>query len=575
MTFFNPSFQIYEDAVTKQISCDSIPFVCGILTGYLYEQGVTLEHEPLTSSFNLYRPLRKACYSILLGNAASVSEKCTASNLAVEAVTCEEFTIKEKTVKLERLQSNKRESLRWATFVKCAQVTFNTTLAQQLPPHYLGLCCILNYWWHSPLIHLAQWELNAVLAQAVSQYAADVTSLKRVLVSVVNTRAINIALQLARGAEALLQIASVTYLPSEPFLLHNYFDGKLFSFYYYLSDKGATIEKLCDEMPDRVEMFRFLMMVVQSKNLSIDEEEEEEESDDEGEKKEGENVSIVPEYETISDDEVEIEPVTDDDDLFNDAVTGGPKDITAAIKSGEDKIENTSEAQQETSDNGTPESKNSSEIRVRLDRKDSTNGAVADMMNLQMTSPVTRTRFPSYPSVAEEDESTEEQKVAEAEPVNPPNNSQSVSKQLFPVNDNGPPKFPSQPGRRPPFRPNNGHEACVQPEPAPPGLEDYPPDPLLNMVETADLPTKAPEQEFKPRIPLPPLPDPMPLYSDPLYGKAENGFPSSYPMRYKRHSDKENYGSNQSGTLYSVVGPDGVVSSSTHNPVKRHRSEES
>jgi hypothetical protein len=572
------SFQIYEDAVTKQIRCDYIPFVYGILTGYLYEQGVTLEHEPLASSFSLYRPLRKSCYSIIVGDSASVTEKCIASSLAVEIVACEEFKIKAKTVKLQGLLNNKKGSLRWATFVKCAQVTFNTTLARQLPQQYLGLCCILNYWWHSPLIHLAQWELNALLAQAVSQYAADVASLKRVLVSVVNTRAINLALQLARGAEVLLQIASVTCLSPEPFLLHNYFDGKLFSFYYYLSDKGATIEKLCDDLPDRIEMFKFLMMVVQSKNLSIDEEEEEE-SDEEDEKKETVNVSIVPEYEAISDDDedkVEVEPVTDDE-LFDDAVTGPPQDISADCKTDSVQDQPNTEAgaefQQDTIELGASDPKESLEIRSKLDRKDSTNGTVDEMMKLQMTSPdpEIRPRFPSFPSVTEADK-VKEEKAPETEPAKPQENSHPVSKQLFPINGSGPP-------RKPIFRPNNGHDACGPPEPAPPGLEPVTADLKLQKMETLDQELRAPEQDFKPRIPLPPLPDPMPLYSDPLYGKGGGGFSSysPHPVRYKRHSDKENYGSNQPGRqpMYSVVGPQGVLSSGTANPVKRHKSEES
>ena len=392
-----------------------------------------------------------------------MTEKCIASTLAVEAVSCEEFTVKDKTVKLERLLNNKRESLRWATFVKCAKVTFNTTLARQLPSHYLGLCCILNYWWHSPLIHINQWELNALLAQAVSQYATDVTSLRRVLVSVVNTRAINLALQLARGAEALLQIAAVTCLSPEPFLLHNYFDGKLFSFYYYLSDKGASIEKLCDDLPDRIEMFKFLLMVVQSKNLSIDEEEEEIESDQEDEKKEVANVSIVPEYEAISDDEddklVQVEPVTDDDDdeLFNDAITGASEETTVETVEGEPSTGVESKDEQETPVQGEPpieqdtpkkaSAENTDSNRSRLDRKDSTNGTVAEMMKLQMTSPdsVTRPRFPSFPS---ESDNATTPKTPETAPSKPPNNAQPA-KQLFPINGNKTLNTPSQPGKRP------------------------------------------------------------------------------------------------------------------------------
>lgn len=555
----------------------------GVLTNNLYEQGVTLEHAPLTTSFTLYRPLRKSVYNIILGAGATVTEKCIASSLAVETMKCEEFTIKDKTVKLERLLNNKKGSLRWATFVKCAQVTFNTMLARQLPQQYLGLCCILNYWWHSPLIHLAQWELNALLAQAVSQYAADVTSLKRILVSVCNTRAINLALQLARGAEVLLQIASVTHLPSEPLLLYNYFDGKLFSFYYYLSDKGATIEKLCDDLPDRIEMFKFLMMVVQSKNLSIDEEDDDDDDEEEEEEqKDNVNVSIVPEYEAISDDEdkVEVEPVTDDDELFDDAVTGPSQDKPANGKTDSVKEQSSSDVKDGVTLSGkteqiTSDLKEGSEIRSRLDRKDSTNGTVDEMMKLKMTSPVTNTRprFPSFPSVTEE--STEkEQKTPDTEIAKPSDDTQPASKQLFPINGKDTSNTPSQPGRK--FRPNNGHEGCGPPEPAPPGLEPVLPSPIQNM----DIEQETAESEFKPRIPLPPLPDPMPLYSDPLFDKGRGGFNSyhSYPpapTRYKRHSDKENYGSNPPGRqpIYSVVGPHGVIS--TENPVKRHKSEES
>ncbi|KAL5261483.1 hypothetical protein ACHWQZ_G007260 [Mnemiopsis leidyi] len=555
------STQIYEEAVKKQLSCESIPFVYGVLTSYLYEQGVTLEHGPLTSSFNLYRPLRKSCYSIIMGNAASVTEKCIASSLTVETVSCEEFNMKGKPVKLERLQKTKRENLRWGTFVKCAKVTFNTNLARQLPPQYLGLCCILNYWWHSPLIHLAQWELHAFLAQAVSQYAADVASLKRVLVTIVNMRAINLALQLARGAEALLQIAAVTCLDPGPFMLHNYFDGKLFSFYYYLSDKGATVEKLCDEQPDRVEMFNFLKMVVQSDNLSIDEEEDEEaDSEDERKTKGTGNVSIVPEYEAISDDDedgVEVEPVTDDDELFDAAVTGVASKINDVSKT------EPVAASMETE--GTADLQNNNQNRLRtLDRKDSTNGAVGEMLKLQMTSPdaVVRSRFPSFPSVSEQTE----QNVSETEPVKSVEDDPSVVKQLFPINGKETDKI---------GRTNNGHEGCVNTEPAPPGLEEIPPTlPTPNMKTTNST-----ELEFKPRIPLPPLPDPMPLYCDPLFGKG-GGDVNTYtppPVRYKRHSDKENRGSNQVGgqPVYSVVGPQGVVTATSENSVKRHKSEES
>ena len=500
-----------------------------------------------------------------MGSAASITEKCIASSLAVETVACEEFKLKEKVVKLERLQRTKREYLRWGTFVKCAKVTFNTNLARQLPPQYLGLCCILNYWWHSPLIHLAQWELHAFLAQAVSQYAADVASLKRVLVTVVNTRAINLALQLARGAEALLQIASVTNLDPDPFLLHNYFDGKLFSFYYYLSDKGASVEKLCDELPDRVEMFNFLKLVVQSDNLSIDEEEEEADSDEEGMKKETANVSIVPEYEAISDDDddgVEVEPVTDDDELFDDAVTGAATEVSVGqSKTGPRAASVAVEGAQEGAD-----VKEDTDNKVRtLDRKDSTNGAVGEMLKLQMTSPdgVVRSRFPSFPdSVSEQTDLN----VTETEPVKSAEDDQSIVKQLFPINGKDTEKKPLT-------RPNNGHEGCVNSEPAPPGLEEFPPElPNMDTTNTTEL-------EFKPRIPLPPLPDPMPLYSDPLFGKGGGDMNpySPLPVRYKRHSDKENYGSNQVGRqpLYSVVGPHGVVTAASENSVKRHKSEES
>jgi len=71
----------------------------------------------------------------------------------------------------------------------------------------------------------------------------------------------------------------------------------------------------------------------------------------------------------------------------------------------------------------------------------------------------------------------------------------------------------------------------------------------------------------------------MPLYCDPLFGKG-GGDVNTYtppPVRYKRHSDKENRGSNQVGgqPVYSVVGPQGVVTATSENSVKRHKSEES
>ena len=521
-------FQIHEVSVSKQLSCESVPFLYSVLHDRLYVQGLTLEHEPLVTTFALYAPLRRACYDIVLGAGAQVTEKHIGQSLKIETVKTEEFLVKGAVLKLEHLRSTQKEALRWTAFVRCANVTFNQTLARQLPSQYLGLCCILNYWWHSPLIQLAPWELNAFLAQAVSQYAETTTNLRRILVSVVNTRAITLASQLARGAEALSQVSSVCHLTPDPLLLHNFFDGKLFSFYYYLADKGSTVEKLCDDMPDRIEMFKFLAMVIQSDNLSIEEEEVEID--------EVVNVSIVPEYETISDEEGEgdtsnpqtepalafsqVSSVSDEYAMFEEAVSTKPKERESNGGSKEVPVE-----------------------KSAFVRKDSTGGAVMDMIRLQMTTPdpTTAPKFPSFPT--EEPTNHHERQSSSSDVFSAPEDPtyyrerQSSSSAVFPVS------FPS-----------GGNEL------APPGL----------------APVVIPPQEEKSRIPLPPLPDQVPDWD--LHHK--DGPP---PPRYKRHSDKENYRANVRGGggaphMYPAHPPEAGFGPPGEPPrpqVKRHKSGES
>ena len=176
---------------------------------------------------------------------------------------------KGKLMRLNELWGDHSGDLKWKMFVECAQVTFDDNLARALPSQYLGLCCILNFWWHNDQLPLAQWELNALIAQAVSPYAVDVPSLQRVLVTFIDPRAVSFAGLFCRGAEALLQIASVTGLPSDPLHPENYFDGRLFSYCYYLAKHGSSVEALCDNRTDRIEMFKFLLMVIKSDKLSM------------------------------------------------------------------------------------------------------------------------------------------------------------------------------------------------------------------------------------------------------------------------------------------------------------------
>ena len=240
-----------------------------ILINFGYSQGLTIEHKGSLASlsFDLYRPIRQQCYGLILGDSATVSEQCDENT---QSVASSRFELKKRPVDFVILQESKREKDRWKTFVKCLGVTFNDTLAKELPSHYLGLCCVLNYLWHSPLIDMKEYELNAFVAQAVSQYSSDVSSLQRILVSVVNVRAVTLANVFMRGVEVLFQVSAVTSLSIPSLMPYNYFDGKLFSFYYYLSEQGSQPEELCDKIPERLEMFNFLKMMIQSEQLSLD-----------------------------------------------------------------------------------------------------------------------------------------------------------------------------------------------------------------------------------------------------------------------------------------------------------------
>ena len=564
-------FQVHEDALHKQISCDVIPFIQEVLTNFSYEQGVTLEDNPLTTAFALYRPFRKLCYSIILGKGASVSEKSISDGLEVVVVHCDEIKVREDIVKLGDLIENKDSTLCWSVFVKCANVTFNENVARELPIQFLGLCSILNYWWHSPLIHLAQWELNAFLAQAVSQYAADVASLRRVLVTIVNSRAITLAALLARGAEALLQIASITALPLDPFLPNNYFDGKLFSFYYYLSDQGTSVEKLCDDIPERIEMFKFLMMVIQSDSLVIEDNDEKIETND-IEKKQVSSLSIVPEYEEISDEEdkkCKTEPVTDDE-LFEEAISSS-KDILESID--ETKVEQNVTKSSAASDIKTlmieahPETKPDQNTNISatscdlrnpvveskselpepslndassnfsheatlenscdfdnqslIERKDSTSSTVQDLMHLQMISPVSDTgpRFPSFPILSARPISSETKEAGSSEIQSP------STKCLFPINGNGSSEIDCSSSETKngdclfskshnidsthsnSHPKSNRNHMSGGHEPLPPGFESM--EPQKNSIDTKIYEPLETESDSKPAIPLPPLPIPV------------------------------------------------------------------
>ena len=619
------TFQIHEDAVRRQVSCDSIPIISGVLTNLSYEQGVTLQDKPLSSAFELYRPLRKLCYSIILGSGGSVSEKCISDACEVKLIECQEFRVNEKVVKLEDLAES--QTLRWAAFVRCANVTFNENLARELPTQFLGLCSILNYWWHSPLIHLAQWELNAFLAQAVSQYAGDVSSLRRVLVTVVNSRAITLAALLARGAESLLQIAAVTSLSQDAFLPNNYFDGKLFSFYYYLSDKGAPLEKLCDDIPERIEMFKFLMMVIQSDSLVIEDNIEEKEKNGEAkneEKKEEGNVSIVPEYEEISDEEennFKTEPVSDDE-LFDEAFSKDSSKIMTLSKLEENiavstKSANKSTVDKRNGDDSTIDKNVSRESEILLlaqqamplVRNDSTSSTVQELMQLQMISPgsETRPRFPSFPNI------TEKPAICMSKNSSSTEDSSSM-KCLFPINGDGDSEEenhdtfehsktkPLLSGSNDSFVDNNiyvqssqanGIKLSKNNEPLPPGFENLHKPKNDEIYEPAE-----PNFDARLTIPLPPLPVPLipQLLTStfPELHKVSDNEISIHPHptpTYKRYSDQENSeyhirGRGIDSSKRDNVGTNGypiysIVSSQDTfrppgpcHPIKRHRSDE-
>eukprot|EP00116_Pleurobrachia_bachei_P009109 sb/3469371/ len=180
-----PTHQVYEDVCARQRSCSSVPFVRDLLYSYTYEQGCTVEYQPKTPSMTLYKPIRQACYSVVLGTNASVTENC--AGISTETVPCGELRGR---VDLAAASGDEKK---WGVFVECLGVTFSAALAAELPTQFLGLCCILNYWYHSDHMDLQTWEVDALIAQAVSQYAKDVPSIQRILVTVVNPRAITLS----------------------------------------------------------------------------------------------------------------------------------------------------------------------------------------------------------------------------------------------------------------------------------------------------------------------------------------------------------------------------------------------
>ncbi|XP_070577921.1 constitutive coactivator of peroxisome proliferator-activated receptor gamma-like [Ptychodera flava] len=158
------------------------------------------------------------------------------------------------------------EKSRLSTFLACWSCQIPVETLKSLPSHFQIFSVVLHYLveQHSPEI-LAEWELDAFIAQAVSPLCGDVRYLSAVEPGKVVSRAVHLATILLMGVAAALDINSVCGYPLKmadgfPW---KFFDGKLFHLKYLWAQEGFNqadrgVSLLCDHNDEAMKTFRQL-----------------------------------------------------------------------------------------------------------------------------------------------------------------------------------------------------------------------------------------------------------------------------------------------------------------------------
>ncbi|KAJ8047256.1 Constitutive coactivator of PPAR-gamma-like protein 1-like [Holothuria leucospilota] len=121
-----------------------------------------------------------------------------------------------------------------------------------VPRHALVMCCVLRYMYQLRPPVLFKHELEAFLAQSVSQILNDTRALHELQVASITTRGVQLAALFMRGVEMALLVNDATGSPIPwelccPWL---FFDGKLFQHKLQKALMGSRMRELCDNKPD-------------------------------------------------------------------------------------------------------------------------------------------------------------------------------------------------------------------------------------------------------------------------------------------------------------------------------------
>nr|XP_018913345.1 PREDICTED: constitutive coactivator of peroxisome proliferator-activated receptor gamma-like [Bemisia tabaci]XP_018913352.1 PREDICTED: constitutive coactivator of peroxisome proliferator-activated receptor gamma-like [Bemisia tabaci] len=153
-------------------------------------------------------------------------------------------------------RSQEMEMIRWRLFVHAVSPRLNPEEVMNLPEHLVIPVAALFYIEEQDF--LKPWEIEALLAVAVTLPSESLDRLADLSSDPVNLRAIRVATIYTRTLCAVIRLITLCGypLPASKAFAHAYFDGKLFQHIYKNATYGVSQEVLLEDQACHVQQFR-------------------------------------------------------------------------------------------------------------------------------------------------------------------------------------------------------------------------------------------------------------------------------------------------------------------------------
>ncbi|XP_063224758.1 constitutive coactivator of peroxisome proliferator-activated receptor gamma-like [Bacillus rossius redtenbacheri] len=230
---------VMHEARIRHTTCEIPPFVYPIMRGKPYELSVGLEDfdGEMEAAAKVYRPMRQRFYGVLLHD--DPAKRDTVEEWCVESKKISEAALN---VKVQRVPGNMHPGLlrlwtentsvinrrRWELFLWCISPALDRSALTYIDPKYYVPAAVLYYLVHVDEHLLYDWEVEAIISQAVLLQTMKDRQLVSLRTQIPEPRAVQVASLFGRGVTTVLLVMAACGVPLKQMMPWLYYDGKLF-----------------------------------------------------------------------------------------------------------------------------------------------------------------------------------------------------------------------------------------------------------------------------------------------------------------------------------------------------------